>query len=207
MSYTVDESNLRHQELLADVFRSTTIKLLGDLSVPEGAAVLDAGCGIGRTTRLLKNMLPSPDWLAGLDADPDLLEVARDQSQAGGIDLAYRKGDAADLPYEDDIFDLVFARFLLTHLPDPAGAVEEFRRACREGGVVAVQEPDFASCGAWPPSPAFDRAQELAGALFDTEIGRKTWGLFGRRASRKRGSGQVSRSRPDRTTRSGGSIP
>ncbi|MEF8797737.1 MAG: methyltransferase domain-containing protein [Salinivenus sp.] len=178
MSYAVDESNLRRQELLAEVFRPSTEALLGDLSVSKGADVLDVGCGIGRTTRLLGNLIPDPGRVVGLDADPDLLEVARDRSDADGHDLTYQEGDAAALPYEEGAFDLIFARFLLAHLPEPAEAVDELRRVCRDGGVVAVQEPDFASTGAWPPSPAMDRAQELGEVLFDTKMGRKTWTLF-----------------------------
>lgn len=100
MSYAVDESNLRRQELLAEVFRPSTEALLGDLSVSKGADVLDVGCGIGRTTRLLGNLIPDPGRVVGLDADPDLLEVARDRSDADGHDLTYQEGDAAALPYE-----------------------------------------------------------------------------------------------------------
>ena len=70
MIYAVDESNLRRQELLAEVFRPFTTELLRDFSVPEGADVLDVGCGIGQTTRLLKDMLPSPDRGSALTRTP-----------------------------------------------------------------------------------------------------------------------------------------
>lgn len=176
MTYAVDESNLERQELLADAFEDVTRRLLDRLGVPSGAAVLDAGCGIGRTTRLLADRLADPGRVVGLDADPDLLEVARDRRPGEGpVEVDYRTGDATDLPFDDDSFDLVFARFLLAHLPEPDVAVREFRRVCRPGGTVAVQEPDFASTGAWPPSPAYEQAEELARPLFDVEAGRKAW--------------------------------
>lgn len=178
-TYAADESNLQRQELLDDAFASSTHALLNDLSVPNGAKVLDVGCGIGRTTRHLWERLPEPKRIVGLDANPDLLAVARDRNNLDdSVDVAYQEGDAEDLPYEDDRFDVVFARFLLTHLPDPGNAVKEFRRVCRPGGVVAAQEPDFASLGTWPPSQAYETIREVAGALLDPQMGRKTWGLF-----------------------------
>jgi SAM-dependent methyltransferase len=177
-TYAADES-IRRQELLDDAFAPSTHALLDDLSVPDGAEVLDVGCGIGRTTRLLRERLPGPTRIVALDADSDLLGVARDRSDSSGpVDLTYREGTAEDLPYEDDRFDVVYARFLLTHLPAPGDAVEELRRVCRPGGIVAAQEPDFASLGTWPPSSAYETIREMAGAILDPQMGRKTWGLF-----------------------------
>ncbi|MFB6232474.1 MAG: class I SAM-dependent methyltransferase [Salinibacter sp.] len=177
-TYAADES-IRRQELLDDAFASSTRTLLNDLSVPDGAEVLDVGCGIGRTTRHLRERLPEPARVIGLDADSDLLAAAQDRSDPdSSVDLEYQEGAAEDLPFEDDRFDVVYARFLLTHLPEPDDAVEEFRRVCRPGGVVAAQEPDFASLGTWPPSRAYETIRELAGAILDPQMGRKTWGLF-----------------------------
>lgn len=176
MEYAIDESNLERQELLGDVFEEVSLALLDRLDVPSGAECLDAGCGIGRTTELIADRLPDPSRVVGIDADPDLLEVARDRRPGGGaVDLAYRIGDATDLPFEDDSFDMVFARFLLAHLSEPDTAVREFRRVCRPGGTIAVQEPDFASTGAWPPSPAYEKAEELIRPVFDVNAGRKAW--------------------------------
>jgi SAM-dependent methyltransferase len=177
-TYAVDESNLRRQECLDDAFAPSTHAFLQGLSAPDGAAILDVGCGIGRTTRHLHEHI-SADRIVGLDADPDLLAVARDRTDTdGSVELTYQEGDATALPFDDDRFDLVYTRFLLTHLPDPAEAVQEFRRVCRPGGLVAAQEPDLASLGTWPPSPAYETMREVVGALLDPQMGRKTWTLF-----------------------------
>lgn len=181
MSYAIDESNLERQDLLADAFEGPTRELLDRVTVPDGGRCLDVGCGLGHTSELLAEALPSPEGVVGLDADGDLLEVARDRARdADGVTPEYRQGDAADLPFGDDSFDMVFTRFLLTHLPDPEPAVEEFRRVCRPGGTVAVQEPDFVTVGTWPPSCAYERAEELTDAIFDAHMGRKVWGLLRR---------------------------
>jgi len=73
---------------------------------------------------------------------------------------------------------VVYARFLLTHLPKPGDAVEEFWRVCRPRGIVAAQEPNFASLGTWLPSRAYKPIRQVADALLDPQMGRKTWGLL-----------------------------
>jgi hypothetical protein len=58
-------------------------------------------------------------------------------------------------------FDVVYARFLLTHLSDPAAAVESFRRHLHPGGVVAVEDIDFSGYFTYPQCRAFERYHEL----------------------------------------------
>lgn len=99
-TYAAEES-IRRQELLDDAFAPSTHALLDDLPVPGGAEVLDVGCGIGRTTRHLQERLPTPERVVGLDADADLLVVARDRSDSdGSVDLAYQEGVAEDLLFD-----------------------------------------------------------------------------------------------------------
>jgi hypothetical protein len=58
-------------------------------------------------------------------------------------------------------FDVVYSRFLLTHLSDPAGAVAAFFRHLRPGGLVTVEDIDFDGAFAYPPSKAIARYCEL----------------------------------------------
>jgi hypothetical protein len=55
----------------------------------------------------------------------------------------------------------VYARFLLTHLSDPASAVRTFYQHLRPGGRVAVEDIDFSGYFTYPRSRAFDRYHEL----------------------------------------------
>jgi SAM-dependent methyltransferase len=54
-------------------------------------------------------------------------------------------------------FDLIHARFLLTHLPDPAAALLHIYAALRPGGVAVVEDIDFRGSFCYPESPAFSR--------------------------------------------------
>jgi len=106
---------------------------LDPLDLSHRECILDAGCGSGELTRILRE--ESDATVVGLDADRSLL------SRANADDRAL--GDAGRLPFRDDAFDLVVCQALLVNLPDPGAAVEEFARVSSE--LVAAIEPDNAA--------------------------------------------------------------
>jgi len=77
----------------------------------------------------------------GADIDETQLDIARRESAALGIrNVEFRVFDIRTA--NDDIgsiFDLVYARFLLTHLDDPSQAVAAFYRYLRHGGLVILE--------------------------------------------------------------------
>jgi SAM-dependent methyltransferase len=58
-------------------------------------------------------------------------------------------------------FDLVYVRFLLTHLPDPDSALRRIREALRPEGIIIVVDIDFRGYFCYPESLAFNRYIEL----------------------------------------------
>ena len=112
------------------------------------------------TTRLAE--LAHPATVVGIDIDVAQLEIARQEAAASGrTNVEFRAVDAETCDEEvDERFDLVYARFLLTHLPDPTSALAAMVRLARAGGVVAVEDIDVAAHFCYPPSAAFDRFVE-----------------------------------------------
>lgn len=111
---------------------------LADLSLSSREHILDVGCGTGELSRVLAE--ETPGGVIGLDADTDLLEVARSQTTVPVI-----AGDATRLPLTDDVADLVVCQALLVNLPDPATAIGEFARVSND--LVAAIEPNNAEVG------------------------------------------------------------
>ncbi|WP_255193426.1 class I SAM-dependent methyltransferase [Natronobeatus ordinarius] len=104
------------------------------LELDDRERILDVGCGTGELSRVLA--AESPGKVIGCDADPGLLEVAREH-------VPVVAGDATRLPFPDDAVDLVVCQALLINLPDPVAAVSEFARVSSD--LVAAIEPDNAA--------------------------------------------------------------
>ena len=67
-------------------------------------------------------------------------------------------------PNSDERFDLAYVRFVLTHLPDPAGALECIGAHVRTGGTVVVEDIDFRGHFSDPASDAFQAYIDLYSA-------------------------------------------
>jgi SAM-dependent methyltransferase len=87
------------------------------------------------------------------DISPGMLRKLERSAAELGLPVEIATCDAADLPFEDDSFDLVFGHAVLHHLPDLEAAFREFRRVLRPGGPVAFcGEPSYYGdrIAAWP---------------------------------------------------------
>jgi SAM-dependent methyltransferase len=97
-----------------------------ELLPAPGERTLEVGCGEGRVARDLSDR---GHRVVGLDAVPVLVEAARKLDPTG----EYRAGDAADLPFAEESFDLVVAYNSLMDMDDMNGAVREIHRVLRPG--------------------------------------------------------------------------
>lgn len=97
----------------------------------DGAALLDVGCGAGLA---LSEAAVRGAQVSGVDASAPLLAVARRRTPSGDL----RQGDIESLPFESGKFDAVTAFNSIQYAVDPAFAVAELARVCRDGGRVAI---------------------------------------------------------------------
>jgi trans-aconitate methyltransferase len=108
------------------------------LPLPEGAAMLDAGCGTGALADALRQRDASAR-ITGIDISPAFLEAAR----ARVPDADFRPGDLTALDLPDAAFDAVLSLLVLQFVPDRAKAVAEMARVTKPGGLVAAAMWDF----------------------------------------------------------------
>ena len=85
--------------------RAVRKAFLSKVDLPDGARVLEAGCGSGAVCRELA-LHPEVSEVVGLDPSPVFLEKARELA-AAVPNLRFDEGDARSLPYEDGEFDAV----------------------------------------------------------------------------------------------------
>ena len=148
-------------KLLSRVMHESASALLDRVGIEQGMVCLDVGSGSGDVTYELARRVGPGGRAVGADIDTTKIELARAEAQALDIsNVEFCMMDVRECPGESE-FDVVHARFLLTHLSDPAGAVDTFYEYLKPGGVVAVQDIDFTGLFVYPESSAFRRYHEL----------------------------------------------
>jgi ubiquinone/menaquinone biosynthesis C-methylase UbiE len=137
--------------------RPALLRLFDRADVREGMACLDVGCGGGDVAYDLARIVGPVGRVLGTDMDQAKLEIVRKEAagqQLSNVDV--RLADAVDaVPAES--FDFAFARFLLTHVPDPRSVLRSMYAALRPGGMLAVVDIDFSGYFSYPESAAVTR--------------------------------------------------
>ena len=130
--------------LLAEVMGPGTGSLLTEVGVPAGATCLDVGCGGGDVTCELARAVGPSGRVIGVDLDPIKIDIAAREAHEQGIaNVAFECRDVTKWE-PPELFDLVYARFLLTHLVNPAAArTPTSARACR----ACCVRPGWTTCG------------------------------------------------------------
>ena len=130
-----------YDPLLRWVMREQAFKgsLVRRADIRPGLRVLDLGCGTGTLTLLIKRLHPGAQ-VTGLDADPNVLAIARSKAARAQAALPLDEGRATSLPYGDCSFDRVLLSLVLHHLTldDKRRAAREVFRVLRPGGEFHV---------------------------------------------------------------------
>lgn len=111
--------------------RDRAIELAG---ISEDDRVLDVGCGTGFATSGIRERTPHVD---ALDQSPHQLEKAVRKD----IDARFVLGDAENLPYRDDSFDVVWSSGSIEYWPHPVRTLKELRRVTRPDGTLLLVGP------------------------------------------------------------------
>lgn len=168
---------------LATVLQPTTLALLQRVGVEDGMFCLDVGCGGGDVTVELARLVGPSGHVVGADLDETKIALARSEAEAEGLaNLDYQCADVTDMISPHN-FDIVYARFLLSHVPNPAQALAGFRSMLNPGGCVIVEDIDITGHFCDPASSAFSqyidlymKAAQLRGA--DATLGTRVPGLL-----------------------------
>lgn len=171
--------------LLSAAMRPLTEAFLDRLNITHGMRCLDVGCGGGDVTRLLAQRCGATGSVVGIDSDAVVLGIAREETAAGlgsNSDIEYVHADAIDYDMKGR-FDLVYARFFLSHVTDARATLKHLRGLLRPGGTLAIEDVWFPGHFCFPRSEAFDTfvqwyREAAQGRGADPDLGIKLPNLF-----------------------------
>lgn len=138
LRYKYPYSHAYHKWWLKQILHHAKLGLLDGV-------VLDNGCGVGVLLELFSSTYPT----VGLDLSYGMLKKALT------ITAALVQGDSVALPFPDETFDLVFARSLLHHLPEPEQGIHEMYRVLKAGGQVILADTNASSLSTLPRKLAY----------------------------------------------------
>ena len=147
-------------KVLSRAMHEATSVALERVGLHAGMECLDVGCGSGDVSFEMARRVGRTGRVVAIDIDDVTLELARREAAASRGAVEFVRADATKLEGCAE-YDLVYARFLLTHLREPALAVARFVRLLRPGGVLLVEDVDFGGSFCHPKSASHDRYVEL----------------------------------------------
>jgi ubiquinone/menaquinone biosynthesis C-methylase UbiE len=152
-----------YERLMGRWSRLAGAAFLDWLDVPQAMRWLDAGCGNGAfTEEIIARSAP-----AGVTAiDPSEEQLAYARSRPGTKTAEFRAGDAQNLPFGDDSFDVGIMALVISFLPEPDKAAAELKRVVRGGGWVATYMWDFPGGG----SPVYPLNQAIKSLGWDSAL-------------------------------------
>ena len=150
--------------LLSEVMGPESRRLLAQIRIAPNTRCVDLGCGGGDVTVELARAVGPAGKVIGIDTDTVVLDIARKEAMELGLkNISFECHDVTTWEPRED-FDVVYARFLLTHLSDPLEVLINARKALRPGGLVILEDIDFRGHFAEPDCPALQRSVDLYSA-------------------------------------------
>jgi phosphatidylethanolamine/phosphatidyl-N-methylethanolamine N-methyltransferase len=133
------------------------LEAIEQMGIQAGDRVLEVGVGTG----INLSLYPKDCAITGIDFSSSMLEKARERAARKDVPHSVRllQMDAADLKFADDSFDIVYAPYLISVVPDPIKVAQEMRRVCRPGGRIIFLN-HFLS-----PNPILSRIERLISPL------------------------------------------
>ena len=132
-------------------FPPVSARLTGLVDLRADESVLDVACGYGNTSITARLMGAK---VTAIDITPKLLALAKEEEKMSCINgIDWKEGDAENLPFEDESFDVVLSTFGHIFAADQELAGKEIVRVLKKGGRLG-----FTS---WPPELAVGQLSEV----------------------------------------------
>lgn len=108
--------------------------------INEESYILDVGCGVGITACYLAKEYGCR--VLAIDISERMIDRAKERAKRKGAEdkIEFRLGDAQNLPFNDDLFDVVISESVTAFVADKQGAVNEYVRVTKPDGYIGLNE-------------------------------------------------------------------
>ncbi|MCB0339108.1 MAG: class I SAM-dependent methyltransferase [Bdellovibrionales bacterium] len=165
-----------------------SIELIQLAQVQSSDCVLDVGCGLGGSCRLLASQFGSK--VVGVDLTDEFIDVAKKLTEIVGLDsmVSFKRGDALELPFDNASFDLVWTEHTQMNIADKFRFYKEIARVLKPAGRMVFHDVFQSGAGVpkfpvpWAKEAKFsflvseDKAKEImmsSGLLVESWVGKR----------------------------------
>jgi ubiquinone/menaquinone biosynthesis C-methylase UbiE len=172
---------IKKLELQASETAEERLPLYSEVGLKDAGLILDVGCGSGFVTKDIASL--TKGVVVGVDGSNDMIKLAKKVLKKHK-NVVLCVSPAKQLPFNDNVFDVVTCNLLLMWVDDPQSVVKEMTRVTKPGGkVLASLEPDYGGKLHWPENTRVDpifAGEAIRKKGGDPHIGRKLRLLFAR---------------------------
>ncbi len=148
-------------DVLSGILNEHSLRLIEKDMPLQGKRFLELGCGGGNLALAVAKKIGKEGAVTAVDFDEEILALARAQALENGVDtLSFMAMDASEINFSEE-YDIVYTRFLLSHLKAPDELIGKMIRALKPGGKLLVEDIDFSGHFCYPPCLAFETYQRL----------------------------------------------
>lgn len=158
MSYVIEGGVQGKARLgvLGQAMNEYSLQALHKAGLRAGHICLDAGCGGGTMTYDMAAIAGEAGHVMGIDYDNTIIELNKEEAVALQVsNVSFKQGDIYSLDALGT-YDIIYARFLLSHLDDVRRALTNMVCALKPGGSLLVEDLQFSAHFCYPASSAFN---------------------------------------------------
>ena len=133
-----DRAASTYDRVGVDLFGPIAERLVEELDPQPGDRVLDVGCGRGAVLLRAAARVGPAGMVDGVDLSPQMVEAAREEARAAGVNVDVRIADAQDPGPGRGPYDVIASSLVLFFLPDPPAALHAWRELLADGGRLGV---------------------------------------------------------------------
>lgn len=139
-------------------WKRQAVQLTSDL--PSGASILEIAPGPGYFAIEMARL--GRFHVTGLDISRTFVDIARANAQRAGVSVDFQLGDASNLPFKGELFDLIICQAAFKNFSRPREVIDEMYRVLRFGGAAVIE----------------DMNRNISGADIDQEVQRMRLGAL-----------------------------